>query len=79
MVTRSSTLTWKIPWTEELGRLKSMGSRSQTRLSDFTLIAQHNHRKLANLITRTTALSNSMKPSHAMWGHPRREGHGGEV
>ena len=29
--------------------------------------------------TRTTALSNSMKLSHAMWGHPRRTGHGGEV
>ena len=29
--------------------------------------------------TRTTALSNSMKLSHAMWGHPRRAGHGGEV
>ena len=26
-----------------------------------------------------TALSNSMKLSHAMWGHPRRTGHGGEV
>ena len=24
--------------------------------------------------TRTTALSNSMKLSHALWGHPRREG-----
>ena len=30
----------------------------------------HNHRKLANLITRTTALSNSLKLSHAVWGHP---------
>ena len=29
--------------------------------------------------TRTTALSNSMKLSLAMWGHPRRAGHGGEV
>ena len=29
--------------------------------------------------TRTTALSNSMKLSHAVWGHPRRVGHGGEV
>ena len=29
--------------------------------------------------TRTTALSNSMKLSHAMWGHPRQMGHGGEV
>ena len=31
----------------------------------------HNHRKLVNIITRTTALSNSMKLSHAVWGHPR--------
>ena len=36
MATLSSTLVWKIPWTEEPGRLQSMGSRSQTRLSDFT-------------------------------------------
>ena len=39
----------------------------------------HNHRILVNLITRTTALFNSMKLSHAMWGHPGRVGHGGEV
>ena len=38
-----------------------------------------NHRQLANLITQTTALSNSVKLSHAMWGHPRWVGHGGEV
>ena len=29
----------------------------------------HNHRKLANLITWTTTLSNSMKLDHAAWGH----------
>ena len=29
--------------------------------------------------TKTTALSNSMKLSHALWGHPRQAGHGGEV
>ena len=29
--------------------------------------------------TRTTALSNSMKLSHAMCGHPRQRVHGGEV
>ena len=28
---------------------------------------------------RTTVVSNSMKLSHAMWGHPRWMGHGGEV
>ena len=33
MVPHSSTLAWKIPWTEKPGRLQSMGS---LRLSDFT-------------------------------------------
>ena len=36
MTTHSSILTWRIPWTEEPGGLQSMGSQSQTRLSDFT-------------------------------------------
>ena len=27
MATHSSTIAWKIPWTEELGRLQSMGSQ----------------------------------------------------
>ena len=27
MAPHSSTLAWKIPWTEEPGRLQSMGSR----------------------------------------------------
>ena len=36
MAPHSSTLAWRIPWTEEPGGLKSMGSaKSQTRLSDF--------------------------------------------
>ena len=36
--THSSILAWKIPWTEELGWLLSMGStKSRTRLSDFTI------------------------------------------
>ena len=30
-------------------------------------------------VVLTTALSNSMKLSHAMWGHTRWTGHGGEV
>ena len=27
MAIHSSTVAWKIPWTEELGRLQSMGSQ----------------------------------------------------
>jgi len=29
-----SRFPWRIPWTEEPGRLQSMGSRSHTQLSD---------------------------------------------
>ena len=37
MAPHSSTLAWRIPWTEEPGGLQSMGwLKSQTRLSDFT-------------------------------------------
>ena len=35
MAPHSSTLAWKIPWTEEPGRLQSM-AKIRTRLSDFT-------------------------------------------
>ena len=41
MAPHSSTLAWKLPWTEEPGRLQSMGSRQVghgTRLSDFTFM-----------------------------------------
>ena len=41
MATQPSTLAWKIPWTEEPGRLYIVHgvAKSQTRLSDFT----HSH------------------------------------
>ena len=37
MVTHSSILAWRIPWTEEPGGLQSVHgvTNSQTRLSDF--------------------------------------------
>ena len=39
MAPHSSTLAWKIPWTEEPGRLQSMGvAEGQTLLSNFTFI-----------------------------------------
>ena len=40
MATHSSTLAWKIPWTEEPGRLQSMGS--QRVRHDFSFV---NHNK----------------------------------
>ena len=43
MVTHSSTLAWKLPWTEESGRLQFMGSKTvgddrATSLSLFTFM-----------------------------------------
>ena len=41
MATHSSTLAWRIPWTEEPGRLQSMRLQSQTqqnRLSTSTMV-----------------------------------------
>ena len=36
MATNSSIPACKIPWTEEPGRLESMGLQSRTRVSNFT-------------------------------------------
>ena len=38
MAPHSNTLAWKIPWTEEPGRLHAVHgvAKSRTRLSDFT-------------------------------------------
>ena len=44
MAPHSSTVAWKIPWTEEPGRLQSMGSQSQTQLSDFTSLRANTYK-----------------------------------
>ena len=43
MATRSSTLAWKTPWTEEPGRLQSPGSQSGTQPSTSTQGALYSH------------------------------------
>ena len=40
MATHTSSLAWRLPWTEEPGRLQSMGLQSQTQQSDFTFTFQ---------------------------------------
>ena len=40
MATHSSIFAWRIPWTEEPGRLQSMGSQE----SDRTELSTHTHR-----------------------------------
>ena len=46
MATHSSTLAWKLPWTEEPGRLQSMGlQRVRHDWSDFIFTFMHWRRK----------------------------------
>ena len=52
----TSPLAWKIPWTEEPGRLQSMGSLSQTRLSDFTF-PFHFHALEKEMATHSSVLA----------------------
>ena len=57
MATRFSVLAWKIPWTEEPGRLQSVGSLSWTRLSDFTFTF-HFHALEKEMATHSSVLEN---------------------
>ena len=57
MATYSSTLAWKIPWTEEPGRLQSMGvAKSRARLSDFTFTF-HFHALEREMATHSSVLA----------------------
>ena len=65
MATHSSTLAWRIPWTEEPGRLQSMGSQRVghnwvTSLS-FSFIHTHTH-ILLTLLFSNSVMSNSLWP-----------------
>ena len=55
MSPHSSTLDWKIPWTEEPGRLQSMGLLSRAQLSDFTF-AFHFHALEKEMATHSSVL-----------------------
>ena len=56
MAPDSSTLAWKTPWTEEPGRLQSMGLLSQTRLSNFTFTF-HFHALEKEMATHSSILA----------------------
>ena len=56
MASHSNTLAWEIPWTEEPGRLQSMGSLSRTRLSNFTFTF-HFHAVEKEMATHSSVLA----------------------
>ena len=50
MAIQSSTIAWKIPWTEELGRLQSMGSQRMTEQLPVHVHVHSNSSRLVLLI-----------------------------
>ena len=56
MAAHSSTLVWKIPWTEEPGGLQSMGSLRVGQLSDFTFTF-HFHALEKEMATHSSVLA----------------------
>ena len=54
MAIHSSTFAWRIPWTEEPGRLQSMGSKSQTQMTEgatfFHIKFRHTRERLRLII-----------------------------
>ena len=50
------SFAWKIPWTEETGRLQFIGSLSQTQLNDFTF-AFHFHALEKEMTTHSSVLA----------------------
>ena len=58
MAPHSSTLAWKIPWTEEPGRLQSPYgvTKSRTRLSNFTFTF-HFHALEKEMATHSSVLA----------------------
>ena len=89
MATHSSIFAWQFPWTEEMGWSHFMGLR-RVRCD---LVTNNNKKMITRVVLpslwatlraredekMSSNLSNSMKLSHAVWGHPRWTGHGGEV
>jgi len=65
MVTHSRTLAWKIPWTEEPGRLQSM-SQSRTQLSDFTFTF-HFHALEKEMATHSSVLACRIPGTGGAW------------
>ena len=56
MAPHSSTLAWKIPWTEEPGRLQYGVAEGRTQLSDFTFTF-HFHALEKEMATHSSVLA----------------------
>ena len=61
------TIAWKIPWTEEPGRLQSMGLQTVGQDSDFTTPGLPVHHLLPEFTqTHVHRVSDAIQPSHPL-------------
>ena len=74
MAPHSSTLARKIPWTEEPGKLQSIGSLRVTRLSDFTFTF-HFHALKKEMATHSSVLAWSISGTGEPGGLPSLGSH----
>ena len=70
MAPHSSTLAWKIPWTEEPGRLQSMGS-----LESDTIERHHFHELEKEMATHTSVLARRIPGTGEPGGLPSLGSH----
>ena len=68
MAPHSSTLAWKIPWTEEPGRLHAVRgvAEGRTRLNDFT-ITFHLHALEKKMATHSSVLAWRLQGTGGAW------------
>ena len=73
MATHSSTLAWKIPWTEEPGRLQSMGCKESDTTEQLDLLTDDIVRRRAWQPTPVLLPGESHGQmslvGHSPWGH----------
>ena len=78
MAPHSSTLAWKIPWMEELGRLQSMGSQRVGHDCNFTFTF-HFHALEKEMATHSSVLAWRIpgigEPGGLLSMGPHRVGH----
>ena len=77
MAPHSSTLAWKIPWTEEPNRLQSLVStlaKSRRRLSDF-IFTFHFHALEKEMATHSSILAWRIPGTEETGGLPSMESH----
>ena len=74
MATHSRILAWEIPWTEEPGRLQSMGSLRVGRLSDFPFTF-HFHALEKEMATHSSVLAWRIPGTGELGGRPSMGSH----